>query len=380
MKKKYFNTLQILRAVAFLTIFLSHCLVVDGAFSRWGVAVFFVLSGFLNAVHGYDKDLDCSAKGSANYGVKKVKKLFPLHVVMVLIAFVLYTVSNASVFIAELPKSIVVAGLKLIANIFLITDWLPSEGVTNAIFSEYNIVTWYLSASLLFYICTPLLLRALKTLFSGKKANKAILKMLAAILIIYVLVILENLLFLNILGLDRVFWYAYENPLSRIGDYVIGLILGCLYSYRADASAESDEQDDVQNKVAIPCALVIVSTLLSILLLYVGIAVFTDTQKWIISTGFYYTVPAAGFVIGLAFLESYIKEKVWDNVAIKRIIHFGTLSAYTYLIHVPVINFVHAIYKRLAVVNVYIWGAISMIITVVIAMEVYENGKAKKVK
>jgi peptidoglycan/LPS O-acetylase OafA/YrhL len=193
-------------------------------------------------------------------------------------------------------------------------------------------------------------------------------------------VILENLLFLNILGLDRVFWYAYENPLSRIGDYVIGLILGCLYSYRADASAESDEQDDVQNKVAIPCALVIVSTLLSILLLYVGIAVFTDTQKWIISTGFYYTVPAAGFVIGLAFLESYIKEKVWDNVAIKRIIHFGTLSAYTYLIHVPVINFVHAIYKRLAVVNVYIWGAISMIITVVIAMEVYENGKAKKVK
>lgn len=380
MKTKYFNTLQILRAVAFLTIFLSHCLVVDGAFSRWGVTVFFVLSGFLNAVHGYDKDLDCSAKGSVNYGIKKVKKLFPLHVVMVFIAFILYTASNASVFIAELPKNIVVAVLKLIANIFLVTDWLPSEGITNVIFSEYNIVTWYLSASLLFYICTPLLLRVLKALFSGKKASNAILKMLAAILIIYVLVIVENLLLLNILGLDRVFWYAYENPLSRIGDYVIGLILGCLYSCREGASAESNKHDYAQNKAAIPCTLVIVSTLLSIILLYVGIVVFTDAQKWIISTGFYYTIPAAGLVIGLAFLETFIEDKVWDNVVIKKIIQFGTLSAYTYLIHVPVINFVHAIYKRLAVVNVYVWGAISMVITVVIAIEVYENGKSKKVK
>ncbi len=380
MKKQYFNTLQILRAVAFINIFLSHCLIVDGAFSRWGVAVFFVLSGFLNAVHGYDKELDCSLKASFNYGIRKIKKLFPLHVVMVFVAFGLYVFSNISELIAKLPTSAIVAVLKLLSNIFLISDLFPSEGITNAIFSEYNIVTWYLSAMLVFYILTPLLLKGIKALFSDKRSTNITIRMIVFMLIIYALVIIENLMFVKTLGLERAFWYVYENPLSRIGDYVIGLILGCLYANEMNFGNSSDTAGSIKGIEIIGYVLTILSAFISVLLLYIGIVVFTDAQKWMISSGFYFTIPAAGLVIGLSFLESFIKERAWDNVAIKKLIQFGTLSAYTYLIHVPVINLVHAIYKRLAAVNVYNWGAISMVITVVIAIEVYENGKSKKVK
>lgn len=380
MKRQYFNTLQILRAVAFLNIFLSHCLIVDGAFSRWGVAVFFVLSGFLNAVHGYDKNMDCSFKSSMDYGIRKIKKLFPLHVVMVFVAFGLYVLSNISELIAKFPTSAIVAVLKLLSNIFLVSDLFPSEGITNAIFSEYNIVTWYLSAMLVFYILTPLLLKGIKALFSGKRSTNVIFRMIIFITIIYALVVIENLLFVEALGSERAFWYVYENPLSRIGDYAIGLILGCLYAYKMTSENSRDIAEDTKSKEIKAYALTTISAFISVFLLYIGVVIFTDSQKWMISSGFYFTVPVAGLVVGLAFLESFIKERAWDNVAIKKMVQFGTLSAYTYLIHVPVINFVHAIYKRLAVVNVYIWGAISMLITVVIAIEVYENGKTKKVK
>ena len=380
MKKTFFNTLQILRVVAFFAIFLSHCLIVDGAFSRWGVAVFFVLSGFLNAVHGYDKDLDCSFKSGMDYGIRKIKRLFPLHVVMVFVAFGLYTLSNISQIIAKLPTSAIIAAFKLLSNIFLISDWLPSEGVTNAIFSEYNIVTWYLSAMLFFYILTPFLLRGLRSLFLDKGSIKVTIRMIVFILIIYALVIVENILFVKALGSERAFWYVYENPLSRIGDYIIGLILGCLYAYKMSSDNCSSTIDNIAIYKIKAYTLTTVSFFTSISLLYIGVVIFTDSQKWIISTGFYYTIPAAGLVIGLAFLESFINEKVWDNAAVKKLIYFGNLSAYTYLIHVPVINFVHAIYKRLAIVNVYIWGLISMLLTLAIAIGVYEKDKTKKMK
>lgn len=44
---KKIQSLQGLRAVAFIFILISHCGINFGGFGEWGVSVFFILSGFL---------------------------------------------------------------------------------------------------------------------------------------------------------------------------------------------------------------------------------------------------------------------------------------------------------------------------------------------
>lgn len=82
-------SLQVLRVVVFMEIFLFHCgcSVMTGGF---GVSIFIVMSGFLYGVKG--------AAPSIKHVFKNIMKLYPLHIICLLVGFVLlgWTVSKYS--------------------------------------------------------------------------------------------------------------------------------------------------------------------------------------------------------------------------------------------------------------------------------------------
>ena len=91
MKQEKIRSLQLLRGLAFLGICLGHFgdrVIIHSNFAGWGVTVFFVMSGFLNMIHGYSDETH-NGVIDIRYSIKKIRKLYPLLFVTTIIAFLL---------------------------------------------------------------------------------------------------------------------------------------------------------------------------------------------------------------------------------------------------------------------------------------------------
>lgn len=96
---KIIKSFQGLRVIAMLFIFFFHFKIHgEGTFANiynkffedgyFAVTFFFVLSGFLTFNKLKDKDISFSIKNSFKFMLNKMKKLYPLYAVMILIVFV----------------------------------------------------------------------------------------------------------------------------------------------------------------------------------------------------------------------------------------------------------------------------------------------------
>ena len=87
MAKQKITAIQGLRAIAFLAIFLSHTGLGNlGCLGAWGVSVFFVMSGFLMILSYMSKD--DTPPVSLKFAWNKIRPLYPLHILMMLLAAV----------------------------------------------------------------------------------------------------------------------------------------------------------------------------------------------------------------------------------------------------------------------------------------------------
>ncbi|MBQ9334759.1 MAG: acyltransferase [Lachnospiraceae bacterium] len=361
-KAYYFKSLQVLRAVALIMVYMFHQLLADEAFSRYGVCVFFILSGFLNAYHGYGRKQDIGLYASIKYGVTKVKRIFPLHIIMLTVAMALYIASNWNAFCERMPSSILESLIRYVTNLFLISSWIPHVKILDVYLAEYNIATWFLSDCLLFYVCTPLIISLMQRIYE-RRANRRYLPWIF-IIIIYIYVIVLNLIFVFKLGYIGAFWYIYSWPLSRIGDYLIGMHLGMIFLRK-----EIDKPDFY-------FMLLSFSIMLSVVIIYLC-TLLDIPENYIASSGFIFTVPVGGLVFALAGLDSRLTLFFSRYRIAKSFLWLGAISPYAYLIQVPVINAVHGVYERIGEVKMPIWCIISVFITLVVAV-VYRNWMEKR--
>ena len=367
--KKYFKTLQILRALAFLGIFFFHTTLLPDVFSRWSITVFLMLSGFLNAVHGYGQEIDCSPRASWKNAVRKIRRIYPLHLVMLIIAFGLYAYSVKDAVINSLGERLPIALGKLVSNAFLISDGGPKSGWWYNIFSEYNIVTWYLSLSLLLFLLTPLFLQIMHKLYGSEKAMTSIVTRAILIsLLIYAITIVINIMFVNHYK-DSSMLYIYESPLSRIGDYLIAMQAGYIYG-------EKRHLPEHQN-TTLSIAIAATASILSIVLIYAGDlknGTLPASYSWIMNSGFYFTVPTVILIYHLATLENASTYKLnynkTLNIITKPFLILAALSQYAFLIHVPVISLIHGILRRIGDVNIWLWSLISFVLTMLFSVVV----------
>ena len=209
--KKQIESLQVLRAIAFLEIFLGHCGITffTGAF---GVSIFIVLSGFCMALNYLPKadKISLSPVSNIKYALLKIKKLYGLHLVMLVAAFLL----------AKMPTS-AEAIKRLVLDVLLVQSLSPHS----ADFFSYNGVAWYLSTYL--FIC-------IFSLYIIKLISKCKNKKMAVVsgIFVYSVMILIGLYVSNrpiAVGDNFAFWFTYIFPGYRLLEFFLGSILGWLY-------------------------------------------------------------------------------------------------------------------------------------------------------
>ena len=370
-QKRHFVSIQILRGVSVIPVYLFHQTFAGEKFYSWcvwGITVFFLISGFLNGMSPEYDDRP-GVMYCIRTGARKVRRLFPLHVVMLILAFVMWVVSNISELSLDPPAFIPTALVKFVLNLLLISDWVPHLPALAAVNGEYNIVTWFLSACLLFYILTPAIRKAMHRLYDNRSARRPYIAMLC----ILAYSVVWYLLFRRIQSYDYAYWYIYECPLARIADYVMGMHLG--YVFNAMPGEKKAEHKSVLR------IMLAVSLVLSVILVLYATFVLNGKYDLIVSAGFYYMIPVAAMVFSMVSLESASAEASDGHIGgpVSLLLWLGAISPYAYLIQVPMINGVHGIYKRIADVRMSVWCIISVCLTLVLS-EVYRRWSERKRK
>lgn len=385
MERKEYKLLNIIRIPAFLSVFLFHATII-GEEAKWSISFFLVLSGFLNTLHGYNRRTDLNPRQLVHYGIKKIRNLYPLHVVMTFVAFLLYVMSVRSEISADVASFAAGSLVKLITNLILISDWGPKVGVFIRIFSEYNIAAWYLSLCFLLFILTPVFLRIMHVLYKGNdESDMFVVKPMLVSLILFAAAVLCNYFFLGEFGGNEATVFIYENPLTRMWEYLIAMQAGYIFNVadrKSDYEMCSYRKSMNKNRAGISCIKWYVITLLVSIGTLIYELIITNKLDgesiWVASSGFYFVIPVV-FVVYFAArveglwsyrnsiaIQNYGAEQT-DNSVVNRLSKAAGLVQYAFLIHVPVINMAHAFYKRVAEVNTLVWCGISFAITILLA-------------
>lgn len=219
MKQGRIGSLDAVRAFACLSVMFFHMHLV--LFGHMGVALFFVMSGFLSVYNHFDAadTGHITLKGSAAYARGKLIKLYPLYLLTLLIplAVQLYSALNGLVPMKEV-------GLKTLSCVLLIQAWIPKNGYYFAL----NGPAWYLSSVAFSYFVFAYMLRGIKKLRSTRGA-------LAAMLAIWLAQIALGFAAEGVyarfgaaeqtLQSEFMNWFTYISPVFRLGDFAFG---GCV--------------------------------------------------------------------------------------------------------------------------------------------------------
>lgn len=307
-RSKRIESLQGLRAIAFLAIFISHSRIFNcGYLGAWGVSIFFVLSGFL-MTYNYMPRQDYKYPSPIVFGWQKIKKLYPLHIVTMILCLI-YSILNGE-------------GLQLflitVLHVLLLQIWIP-----NSLYYEtLNGVSWYLCVCLFTYICFPLIVKVLK-----KIQNK---KCLFVCLFGVELCISAFAYYFGASLKSEPFsmqWITYYFPVSRLVDFTIGCCLGAIY---IESSKNSINITDILAQVVVPLIL-----LISFYCYRTGKTVLgQEYAKYSLLF-----VPTSCLIIWKVAKEKTFCNKVLSN----RLLHIlGDLSPYAFLIHTVIIKYLFA--------------------------------------
>ena len=213
---KHINpSIQGLRGYAMILIFLSHSNLGSNNYNIYyttllgamGVSLFLILSGYLLLERHHAEKLSFG-----KYFHRKLKKIYPLHMITLLIAvaFSLRPLLQG--------KALTLNWISLILNAFLIHSFVPNS----EIYYSFNAVSWYLSVNLFLICVSPLVLRFWKCITK----NKHVLLILFFLFFIEIIWCYLSCFFIGSnqdwLGNRKLQWLVYIFPLARLVDFLIG--------------------------------------------------------------------------------------------------------------------------------------------------------------
>ena len=308
------KSLQTVRAIAFLGIFTLHCEI--GQYGAWGVSVFVILSGFVMTYTYYERNIDYSLCNSFKFSMKKIHKLYGLHVMMTIAALVLAILSIIKEFtILRLCKQ----GALFVINLLLLQNWFPKEGI----YFSMNSVAWYLALCLFIYFAFPTVLKYVKKIKSIKQAF-----FLSLIIYLVQCIIGMSLYFINI---DIPYvdnfskWVTYILPVFRLGDFVIGCLWGYIFINRRNII--NDCIAAIGEVVVLVCILI-------------SQYIYDNQIGFLGAESFRYNMLFTVSSVALVYLFAINKGVLSKVLTCKPIIYLGNISAYTFLIHQIVIRYI----------------------------------------
>ncbi|GEM_PF-6820487 len=307
------NSIQGIRTICFIFIFLFHCNVIGFEFGWFGIETFFVISGFMltqKLLQNNKKDIDF-----INLTKKRLIRLYPEYILILIGAILLYVLAKKS-----LPNDIIFY-LTSSQNFFWFINGYNSD------LSSFMGHTWTLAIEIQLFIINILI-------FKFSKLNNY------KITLIFEIVLAVVFRFFCIYYLKDNAWLASLLPIFHIDAYAFGgLIATCI-----------NDNSKIENKVSWWGCIGLLGTILVIVMLSKinNIEFFSAYQLLSISKNYlnnYSTVQIYFFIslISGYFLynclinkNSFLLKSVFEN---KMCIFIGNMSFTLYIFHYPVIVF-----------------------------------------
>lgn len=330
------KTLEGLRALAFLGVVLSHTdFDIFRGVGTWAVSIFFILSGFVAVISYKQTDNDKpSIKNNFKYLWRKIKKLYPLHILMTL-CMALFDV------IGEYKEPIWNILIKLSTNILLIQAWFPIAKIS------YNGVSWFLCVIVFFNF---IFLWYIKNNKNGKTNRKAIIS------IIFLLVLQTAVSRLAcyipspayskdmILVHNLTSWFAYYYPPIRIIDMFIGCNLAFIYK-----NIKDNNSIDLTWLELISLILALFAMYIYFYMIYVRY--YTVEPIAVKETWWCYSILFAPSSIALVLLFALGKGRISKLFSNRIGMYLAKISPYAFLIHNVVFLYIHAILQKLPFID-----------------------------
>lgn len=254
-----------------------------------GVSFFFILSGFILSFNYKDRFLKKETTFK-QFILARIFRIYPLHCLTFLYVFFLSSYGN----FGNLQF-----WQKSFSNLFLIQSFVPIK----AYFFSFNGVSWSISNELFFYILFPSLL-----LFFSK-FKKISLSLLLIPLAIIVTRQSENINH----------WVYYINPLFRVFDFFLGIVLYHLYVKFKDNSILKKQATFLE---------------IAVIMLFVGFYYCKDLVHQDYRWSLYYWIPMALIIFIFALQSGAISKFLSKQFCI----WLGEISFAFYMIHQLVIN------------------------------------------
>lgn len=315
------TSLQSLRAILFILVFLSHSInwVLWG---RFAVSVFFILSGFLLSLKSDGEKICITVKQSFKNSFFKIRKLYVLHIFMML-AIILLKLPHYIHY--DLTEKFQLGGI-IFLNSTLLQSWFPWSSVNMSL----NGVAWYLSVVLFLYAISPFLLNSIHVF-----SNRKMIILGAGSIVLQILCCLPFVLFIPDYSSNRIyFWFMYCFPIFRTVDFFCGLILGECFR-RKNYVFETN----VTLKGTLIEILAILLSLFSVW--FIGHYWNNCILKAMTNMTTLFIPPALLYVFCFATQKGLL-VRILDC---KFLHSLGNISAYTFLIHLVVIEYVNRILK-----------------------------------
>lgn len=326
-KKERLIALQGFRAVAFIAIFTSHAGMTH--LGDWGVSCFLILSGFL-MYYNYGEILDEDKVDSRFWNhikraFSKIRSLYPLHCVTLLIAiFVYFDLSRL-----DNLWHIILYNIKLVLNLALLQSWFPKS----EFYWSFNAVSWYLSTQFAMYLAFPYIKKAIN---KGKTKGIRYLG-LQVLLILLMQIGISAVLINQSVRLSQIpiqisdgltFYLTYICPLYRVGDFYLGCIAGYFFM----------RSDFLRGGVKHPSWLWSLLEIAVVLLLLPSQLIHEGSLKFIsddaVRNDLLYTFPVMASVYLGALQSGFVTKSILSS---KWLVELGNISGYCFLIHQLVI-------------------------------------------
>lgn len=290
-----------------------------------------MLSGFVIALSYEDKIVEQRITHK-EFFIKRIFRLYPLHIVCWIIAICLSQLSSFT---------LTRVGLSFF-NLFLFQSWIPIR----SIYYSFNAVSWCLSDQIFFYFAFPFIVVLINRI--GKRKSFYCFAFIAVCFFL-------SSFFVSDKWVQAVY---YIFPLSRLIDFLLGIFL--YYAYKRirqckNYTMKGNTQISIKN------------SLIEILVLLIFVAFMVcDTKVPILYVyGMYYWLPMSLLILAFACLNN--RKGIMSYVLSRKIfVSLGNISFSFYMIHTLVIQIVDRVfvkaglnlewYMRLAIVLVLATG------------------------
>lgn len=308
------TSIQVLKGFGAIIIFLFHGTVPFFMehlnITAIALNLFFVLSGFMMAYSYRNKDIEVSPLDSIKFGIKKIRSLYGLHIIMA-IPFILLLVM-------QMLKNSGLIGINLLTmvlNLTLTQCW----AVKDTVILGMNSPAWFLSNMMFLYMAFPFIWKKVK----GAKSNKSLY--ITAAVLLCVKYMISLLLVLFNADSSFIWWVNDISPIGRVFDFTLALIAGRIFFTYIE-----NNEGQVFGKVK--------ATILEIvfiaLAVVIGLANTANFNNVVLKALFSdYTVVFMFISIPLAILFYSCEGMITRLLNHQPFIYFGEVSSYFYLIH-----------------------------------------------